>query len=236
MKQKGYEIKDKYEELILPNLVARLHDVGIQLSEHQLRQFSKYIREILTWNQKANLISKRDESRILGRHFLESAVLSLFDVFQKDLSVLDLGSGGGFPGVPLKIVRPDLSMTLMDSKRMKVLFLKNLIEKLELENVTVFCMRAEDAAVKPEFQKNFDIVISRAVATLPILYKWAQPFIKIHGLLIAMKGSKVLSEIQELKKYNAYLTYEIKPLPLKGTSRTKEQRVVFVYPREKLSK
>jgi 16S rRNA (guanine527-N7)-methyltransferase len=213
----------------------QLHDIGINLSDRQVNQFRIYYHEILNWNKKVNLISKKDEHRIIERHFLESSAIALFDAFQRGLFVLDLGSGGGFPGLPLKIVRPDLSMTLLDSKRMKVLFLKKIVERLNLENVECVCERADEAGLKPELQKNFDIVVSRAVAALSRLYPWAQPFLKTNGLLMAIKGAKVVEEVQELRRRFPNLTCEIKPLPIKGSGRAKDQRVAFVYARENLT-
>ncbi|MFQ6112607.1 MAG: 16S rRNA (guanine(527)-N(7))-methyltransferase RsmG [bacterium] len=215
----------KFEKYLLPKLAVQLHHLGIELSDYQRNQFRIYYHEILNWNKRINLISKKDENRIVGRHFLESSAIALFDVFAKGRLVLDLGSGGGFPGMPLKIVRPDLCVTLLDSKRMKILFLRSLAEKLNLKGVNFICERAEDAGAKPEFQKNFDIVVSRAVATLPVLWQWAQPFLKPDGLLMAAKGSKVAEEIQELKVRFPHLTCEVKTLSLKGRSTIREQRL-----------
>ncbi|MFQ5863745.1 MAG: 16S rRNA (guanine(527)-N(7))-methyltransferase RsmG [bacterium] len=230
MKHSEYEKEKGFEKDLLPQLVVQLHDVGINLSDCQQNQFRIYYHEILKWNEKVNLISKKDESKIIERHFLESSAIALFDVFRKGLFVLDLGSGGGFPGVPLKIVRPDLSITLLDSKRMKILFLRSLVEKLNLKDVDFICERAEEAGLKHKLRKNFDIVTSRAVAALPRLYQWAQPFLKTHGLLIAIKGSNVAKEIQELKLQFPEVPYEIRSLPLQTLSRTNKARIVFVYP------
>lgn len=216
--------------MICEKLVFQFKEAGIELTEYQLKQFGIYYHEILNWNQRINLISKKDESRIIERHFLESSAFSLFQVFQGSQSVLDLGSGGGFPGVPLKIMHPQLSMTLLDSKRMKALFLKRLVEKLNLNDVEVLCERAEVAALKSPYHHGFDVVVSRAVAALPTLYKWAQPFLKAKGALMAVKGSNVSQEIRNLKHEFPNLTIEVKPIlkERKGRSKGSAKNVVII--------
>ena len=159
------------------------------------------------------MISKKDESRIVERHFVESSLLSLLNEFQGSLSLLDLGTGGGFPGIPLKIVMPDLQMTLLDSKRWKGLFLKHLTEALELKNTEVLCERAERVAENKQYLNRFDRVVCRAVMELSGLYRLSRPFLKSGGKLVAVKGSRLKDELNQFKVDHFGVSFEVKPFP-----------------------
>lgn len=172
------------------------HDLS--LSDAQAERFRIYHEEIVRWNVRANLISKNDVNRIVARHFVESAALSRFEEFSGDRTILDLGAGGGFPGVPLKIVCPHLDLVLLDSKRWKALFLKSLIAKLDLE-AEVVCERAEVLAEQEKYRSRFDIVVSRAVAPLSDLIHWGRPLLSENGVLVTIKGSSVQEEILEME-------------------------------------
>ncbi len=198
------------------------------LSQIQLNQFEIYYNELLKWNPKANLISKRDENRIVERHFLESALLSFLNEFQGQLSVLDLGTGGGFPGVPLKIITPNLQMVLLDSKRWKGLFLRDLIEALELQNTEVLCERAEAAAKNKEYRNRFDRVVCRAVTDLNALYRLSRPFLKSGGNLVALKGSRLNNELNRFKAEYPGVSFEVKPFPGKSVPHLKNLCLVII--------
>ncbi|NIR48506.1 16S rRNA (guanine(527)-N(7))-methyltransferase RsmG [candidate division KSB1 bacterium] len=208
----------------------RLHEhfaqAGIQLSELQSERFLLYHQELLSWNRRTNLISKNDEARIVQRHFLESALLSLFQILQGDVSVIDIGTGAGFPGLPLKIVQPAMSLTLLDSKRMKTLFLKSLIRKMNLSNIELVCERAEIAGKNQAFKHRFDVAMSRAVTSLSKLHEFASPFLKSGGTLVAIKGSNLGTEIATFEKSYPALSVSTKALPRSSSGRN--QVAVFV--------
>ena len=214
-------------KLNLSKLSELFKENDLPLSQIQLNQFEIYYNELLKWNPKANLISKNDESRIVERHFLESALLSLLNEFQGGLSVLDLGTGGGFPGIPLQIVTPDLQLTLLDSKRWKGLFLKHLIEVLELQNTEVLCERAEAAAENEEYRNRFDRVVCRAVTDLSALYRLSRPFLKSGGNLVALKGSRLNNELNRFKAEYPGVSFEVKPFPGTGVSHLKNLCLVI---------
>ncbi|MFQ5771113.1 MAG: 16S rRNA (guanine(527)-N(7))-methyltransferase RsmG [bacterium] len=222
------KMETKPIEINIDDCFKHFDEIGLQLSDYQLQQFKAYYQELLRWNSRINLISKNDENRIVERHFLESCALSFFDEFIGQRLVLDLGSGGGFPGVPLKILNPNLILILLDSKRKKVLFLKNLIEKLKLEQTGVLCLRAEDAGQMSEYQNRFDIVLARAVAELSKLYEWAQPFLKPEGLLVAMKGSNWEAELRALELKWPQLSVKVESLPIKTSKSASRQKIVFI--------
>lgn len=184
---------------------------SLDLTAEQQQQFAKYVRLLLEWNQRINLISPGDEDRIAERHILESlAVLSVWP-FPEGASVLDLGSGGGFPGIPLKIMRPDLSMTLLESRQKKALFLNAVVRELKLEGCRVVNARAEDIAQSSEEQ--FSIVIARAVAELKTLWEWSKPLLISGGVLLAMKGGELDDELQALEKADPNSRYRIISYP-----------------------
>lgn len=200
--------------------------VGIKLSKKQVEQFFVFGESVVSANAKASLISKKDEARILNRHFIESAVLSLFDEFQGKRNVLDLGTGGGFPGIPLKIICPKLKMDLLDAKQKKSVFLKEVAQQLKL-SVNVFWGRAEEFRLQQKLGPKYDIVVSRAVARLPQLFDWAKPYLKPSGLFVAVKGSRVGDEITELKTKQKSLSIRLKDFPV--TSESSEYlKVVFI--------
>lgn len=202
--------------------------VGLTLSEPQVLQFQTYRDMVLRWNRRARLISENDEGRIMARHFGECTALAQFDEFKGIVSVLDLGTGGGFPGIPLKIVNPELSLTLLDSKRMKAVFLERLVRELELERVLICCERAEDAGQRPELARKFNLVVSRAVAELSLLYELSRPFLAQGGKLVAIKGSRLGAELEALRRKNAALSVAVKSLPWNHSRGGSNQNVVFV--------
>jgi len=172
------------------------------LNAAQEAAFEKYTRLLLEANKKMNLTAITDIGEINLKHFWDSLSIFGAECLQKEgLSVLDLGSGAGFPGVPVAIVRPDLKITLMDSLNKRVAFLEEVCGELELKNVRCVCARAEDLARDEAFRAEFDICTARAVATLRLLLEYALPFLKEGGYLVAMKGAHdaVRSEISEAK-------------------------------------
>lgn len=150
-------------------------------------EFETYLQELLAWNAKMNLtgITKPEEIRL--KHFEDS--LTLLPYIPVDTkNIIDIGAGAGFPGLPIKIARPNISVTLIDSVGKKVDFLKHIIEKLNLENCEALVSRAEELAHNPNYREKFDIAVARAVAPLPVLVEYCLPFIKVGGIFIAQKN------------------------------------------------
>jgi 16S rRNA (guanine527-N7)-methyltransferase len=169
----------------------------ISLTKEAINCFQIYQSQLIDWNKKVNLISKKDEPRIVTRHFLQSlGLLTVFN-FPQESRILDLGTGGGFPGLPIKIIRSDLDLVLVEATQKKVIFLKELIKMLGLKNVTALPVRIESLR---DVIKPVDIVISRAVADLRSLVRWSNSFFrKGGGCLIAIKGKRLNEEIEDLK-------------------------------------
>jgi len=169
--------------------------IGVLLDDAQLDQFALYHKELLSWNEKINLVSAQSARDVVGRHFLDSlAVIPFLDRQTKTL--LDIGSGAGFPGLPVKIARPDLEVHLLESHRKKVSFLKHIIRILHLEKTCVIHERAEKAAINSLRRKcHYDVVVSRATFALLDFALLSSHFLAAEGKFIALKGENVESEV-----------------------------------------
>lgn len=181
-------------------LTAGLAERKIPRTERSLSLFKTYHRLLLEWNQRVNLISKKDEYRIVSRHFLDSLNPLTVMTLGPGLDVLDAGSGAGFPGLPLKIVRPDLKVSLVESRRPRYLFLLKLVGELGLRDVLVFHARIESLGEAHEMFECFDLILNRAVAPLSQLMGWEFPLLKPGGRMVCWKGPEAVQEARTLKK------------------------------------
>ena len=170
--------------------------LGFELSDEQLAQFDIYKNELLQWNAKTNLISENSSREIVTRHFLDSLTAGQF-IPKSDARVIDIGCGAGFPGLPLKIARPDLEVYLLEANRKKVSFLKHIIRLLNLSSTFVLHERIENIIKTDLWKEKFDIVISRATFKLSELLTLGEFFLVPEGQLIALKGPNVGKEIKQ---------------------------------------
>lgn len=169
---------------------------NITLSETQIQQFELYAKMLVEWNEKINLTAITDKDEILKKHFLDS--LSFCQSVDGDLEnkkLLDLGTGAGFPGIPIKILYPELNVTLVDSLNKRVDFLNIIIKELKLDNIIAIHSRAEDLAKDEIFREQYDFVVSRAVANLAVLSEYCIPFVKVGGDFISYKTETSIDEI-----------------------------------------
>lgn len=173
---------------------------GIDFNAKQDHDFQKYIKLLVSWNKRINLISRNDEARIIENHILESLAFLLSFKIQPSERIIDVGSGAGFPALPISMICPDVNFVLVESKRLKVLFLKEVIAQLQLTNVNVFCDRIENISKDSKNYQQFDFVSSRAVASLREVYNWVFDLIKLRGFYVAWKGGDVQQEIYDLKQ------------------------------------
>ncbi|MDY6016135.1 MAG: 16S rRNA (guanine(527)-N(7))-methyltransferase RsmG [Oscillospiraceae bacterium] len=176
-------------------LLSDAEKLGLSVSSQQLDRFEKLAELLVEQNKKMNLTAITDPDGIAVKHFADSiSVLSAVE-FKSGAKVLDVGTGAGFPGIPLLIMRPDIDLTMLDSTAKKLKYVANTVDSLGL-NANVLHSRAEEAAQKPEYRESFDIVCSRAVAALNILCEYCLPFVKKDGIFAAMKGAKAQEEIE----------------------------------------
>jgi 16S rRNA (guanine527-N7)-methyltransferase len=177
-------------------LVEGANTFGIHLDGKAIESFEVYLKELLKWNQKINLTAIRSEKGIVLKHFLDS--LSVYPYIPKTCSLLDIGSGAGFPGIPLKITQPNLEMTLIDSVRKKVDFQRHIIRILGLRGTEAIHGRVQDKGILQSLGGRFDITLSRAFSDLRTLLILGFPFLKQRGWVIAMKGEVDNKEIRLL--------------------------------------
>ena len=189
--------------------------LGLDLSLKSQKKFRLYLNELLSWNKRINLISrKKEKPEDIYRHFLDSLLIFKDVKIPESAKVLDLGSGAGFPAIPVKIVREDLNITMVESIRKKVLFLKKVIELLDLKDITVLQKRTEEIQNKLEFKESFDFITAKAFGKLKQTIYAAYPFLKQNGILVAYKGSSYRSEIIEFLKEPKDLRLQIKDIKL----------------------
>ncbi len=174
--------------------------LGLKLKSQQIEQFHTYYRELLDWNRRVNLTSITEFKEVQLKHFLDSLTVTLAftrHVISEKLSLIDIGSGAGFPGLPLKIAFPDIKLVLLEATGKKVAFLHHLTQKLNLDDVEVLAGRAEDIAHQAQYHERFDIVLSRAVAFLPALAELTLPFCAINGKVIIQKKGDIEDEVSQ---------------------------------------
>ena len=180
--------------------IEDLKEWNLELSDEQLTQLETYYEMLVEKNKVMNLTAITEYEDVLKKHFLDSLALSqLVNLKGKKVTLLDMGTGAGFPGIPLKIVFPELEITLMDSLNKRIVFLQEVIAELGLTGITAIHGRAEEAALKQEYREKFDFCVSRAVARLASLAEFCIPFVKQGGYFIPYKSGEITEELQEAK-------------------------------------
>lgn len=183
----------------LEKIQTEIHKINIDVSEKQLHQFLTFYNMLVEKNKVMNLTSITEFDEVVEKHFLDSLSLASNIDLKKEIKVLDLGTGAGFPGIPLKIVFPQLEMVLMDSLNKRVLFLQDVISELQLLNISAVHGRAEEMAKKTEYRGKFDLCVSRAVSNLSSLSEYCIPFVKLGGYFISYKSGEIDEEVRQAK-------------------------------------
>lgn len=171
--------------------------IDIKFTEEQLNQFYEYMNLLLEWNEKINLTAITDPNEVILKHFIDSLTINKY--IKENSTLADVGTGAGFPGIPLKIVRPDLKITLVDSLNKRINFLNEVINKLNLVNIETVHSRIEDFGKDKKYRESFDFVTARAVANLAVLSEYLLPIAKVGGQCVCMKGSSVEEELSNGK-------------------------------------
>lgn len=183
----------KGREFILEGAKA----LGVPLGEKQLDQLEEYKEYMLEVNQSMNLTSITEDREFIIKHYLDSFTVSQVYDFKGINSVMDMGTGAGLPGIPLKILYPETSFVLTDSLNKRIQFLQNVVERLQLKNIECIHGRAEELGRQPKCRESFDVVVSRAVANLAVLAEYCLPFVKVGGVFLCLKGPKYKEELEE---------------------------------------
>ncbi len=175
-----------------------LKELSIKINEEQIQKFYTYMNLLMEWNEKINLTAITKPEEIILKHFVDCLTISKY--IETNSKLIDVGTGAGFPGIPLKIYRSDLKVTLVDSLNKRLNFLNEVINSLKLENIETIHARAEELGRNKGYREKFDIATSRAVANLSTLSEYLLPFIKIGGKCICMKGADIDGELDNAKK------------------------------------
>lgn len=188
------------EEKRIKQFEKDLSSFGISLTKKQTDQFIRYYELLTDWNTRMNLTAITDFEEVCKKHFLDS--LSIIKAYNpnREIAMIDIGSGAGFPGIPIKIAFPKCRLTLLDSLQKRVTFLNEVVKELQLEDVTVFHGRAEDYAKEGQLREQYDLCVSRAVANLSTLCELCIPYVKIGGDFIAYKSEKANEEMIQAKR------------------------------------
>ncbi len=173
---------------------------GLSFDEVKYNQFMKYKDMVKEWNEKINLTAITEDTEIIKKHFIDSIKALKFTPLKNAKKIIDVGTGAGFPGIPLKIVMPELEVVLLDSLNKRVNFLNEVIRELGLAGITAIHGRAEDFAMQANYREKFDAAVSRAVANMAVLSELCIPYVKVNGYFVALKGPAVDEEIKEGSK------------------------------------
>ena len=178
----------------------KLSQIGITLSDKQKEQFDKFYELLVEWNKVINLTGITEYEEVNEKHFVDSlSIVKAIDMNQVH-SLVDIGTGAGFPGIPLKIAFPHIKVVLLDSLNKRINFLNTVIKELGLENIETIHGRAEDFAKQPEYREQFDLCVSRAVANLATLSEYCIPYVKKDGMFVPYKSGEIDEEVEQSKK------------------------------------
>ena len=177
-----------------------LEEVGLNSNEICAAKLERYKELLLEWNEKMNLTAITEDKEVYIKHFVDSITCMLTDEFQEGKSVIDVGTGAGFPGLPIKIYDESIKLTLLDSLKKRIGFLQTVCSELELQEVEFVHGRAEDFGKNPDYREQYDIVVSRAVASLNVLLEYCTPFLKVGGVFVCQKGPAASDELKAASK------------------------------------
>ena len=204
-------------------------EYGLNLTEDQISAFNKYYELLYEWNKKINLTAITEPKDVAIKHMVDSLSCFKADLFKENTSLIDIGTGAGFPGLPLKIFYPSLKLTLLDSLNKRVKFLQLVVDELGLKDVEVIHARSEEAARNKKYREKFDLATARAVARLPIICEYCLPFVKDGGTFIALKGRQYEEEATQAQKAIKVLGGEISDImPVKLPEIDDKRAVIYI--------
>ncbi len=228
------------KEIFFEKMQEKSKDLGVCFSVKQTEQFFEYMNLLIEWNEKMNLTAITEPEEIILKHFIDS--ITILKDIEDNSKIVDVGTGAGFPGIPLSIMNPTLKITLVDSLNKRLIFLQEVVNKLNLKNIEIVHARAEEFGQNKKYRECFDISTSRAVANLSTLSEYLIPLVKVNGKVISMKAADAINEINDAKKAIEILGGKIENieefnLPQSDIGRTiitikKEKQTPNKYPRK----
>lgn len=207
-------------------IISAFQSINIQLNEKEIKSFKSYMDLLLEWNSKMNLTAITKPDEVILKHFVDSCTISKY--IKKEDKLIDIGTGAGFPGIPLKIVNNDIHITLMDSLNKRINFLNEVIDKLALKNINSIHSRAEDLAKDKNHREAYDVAVSRAVANLSTLVEYMLPFVKVGGRCICMKGPNIDEELKCAKGAISKLGGKLKEIYNFNLGNTDNERNIVI--------
>lgn len=213
--------------IISEKLLAWAGCKKIELTDEQLNSFEKYAELLVDWNTRVNLTAITEPSEIAEKHFIDSLTVLTSCSIKHNASIIDVGTGAGFPGIPLKILRDDLDLTLLDSLNKRITFLDYVCEQLSINAQTIHS-RAEEMSQAPQYREKFDIAVSRAVANLPSLCEYCLPFVKVGGMFISMKGPDGIQEFEKSQNAITILGGKIKEIKKLKLPNKEERTIIMI--------
>ena len=190
-------MKSLTDEEFITTLIQECKKQNIELDESKAQALKKYKELLVEWNEKMNLTAITEDYEVIIKHFVDC--LECTHLITNEKKIIDVGTGAGFPGMPLAIYYPQIEFTLLDGLNKRLIFLEEVVNKLGLKNVKIVHARAEEAARNEEYFESFDAVVSRAVANLPVLLEYTSPYVKVNGKCIVMKGDNAKEELDLAK-------------------------------------
>ena len=190
-------MKSLTDEEFITTLIQECKKQNIELDEGKAKALKEYKELLVEWNEKMNLTAITEDYEVIVKHFVDC--LECTHLITNEKKIIDVGTGAGFPGMPLAIYYPQIEFTLLDGLNKRLIFLEEVVNKLGLKNVKIVHARAEEAARNEEYFESFDAVVSRAVANLPVLLEYTSPYVKVNGKCIVMKGDNAKEELELAK-------------------------------------
>lgn len=181
--------------------------LDIAIESEKVKLLYQYMMSLIEWNEKINLTAITEPKEIILKHYIDSFTINQY--IGNDKKVMDLGTGAGFPGIPLKVINDSNKITLVDSLNKRIIFLKEIIDKLDLKNIEAIHGRAEELGRDEKYREQYDVVVSRAVAPMNILLEYMIPMLKVNGICICMKGNNATEEIEKAENALKQLDGEI---------------------------
>lgn len=203
-----------------------LENIDIELTEKQIDDFYKYMQGILEWNTKINLTAITEEKMFIVKHFVDSLTINKYIKDYK--SLIDIGTGAGFPGIPLKIVNSNMKITVIDSINKKLNVIRDLSNKINFKNLEIIHTRAEDLAQDKKYRESYDIATTRAVSNLSTIVEYMLPFVKVNGLAICMKGPNFKEEVEDARKAIQILGGKIEKIESLNVGNELERNIIII--------
>lgn len=221
------------KEEFFKEMQEKLKNLSVRFFVEQLEQFFEYMNMLIEWNEKMNLTAITEPNEIILKHFIDS--ITILKEIKDDSTIVDVGTGAGFPGIPLSIMNPTLKITLVDSLNKRLIFLQEVVKRLKLENIEIIHARAEELGQNKKYRESFDVATSRAVANLSTLSEYLVPLVKINGKVISMKAANAHEEINAAQKAIEVLGGRIEKIDEFNLPQTDIGRTIIVINKEKIT-